>query len=194
MLVTCEVSGPGRLPAGCIQIPFELPLKPRPNRNLYETYHGVFVNISYSLRCDIKRSFLSKDLQKTQQFLVQYRPKPKEPKRPVPFNITPASLASGASGAPDFILKGCLDSTKCNLESPFTGHVILEHCAVPVRSLELQLVRVETCGCAEGYAKEGSLFCFIYHFNLCCLLQLQKYRTFKSAMEIFHTTLKFQFI
>lgn len=155
MLVTCEVSGPGRLPAGCTQVPFELPLKPRSNRSLYETYHGVFVNISYSLRCDVKRSFLSKDLQKTQQFLVQNQPKPKEPIRSVPFSITPATLSSGAAGAPDFLLKGVLDSTKCNIEEPFTGHVILERCSIPVRSLELQLVRVETCGCAEGYAKEG---------------------------------------
>jgi hypothetical protein len=32
----------------------------------------------------------------------------------------------------------------------------LEKCAVPVRSVELQLVRVETCGCAEGYAREAT--------------------------------------
>ena len=25
-----------------------------------------------------------------------------------------------------------------------------------IKSIELQLIRVETCGCAEGYAKEGS--------------------------------------
>lgn len=93
--ISCEVSGPGRLPAGCTQIPFEIPLKPKGNRTLYETYHGVFVNISYSLRCDIKRSFLSKDLQKSQQFLVQCRPKPREGYKPIPFNITPSSLATG---------------------------------------------------------------------------------------------------
>lgn len=158
--IACEVSGPGRLPAGCTQIPFEIPLKPKPNRTLYETYHGVFVNISYSLRCDIKRSFLSKDLQKSQQFLVQYRPKLKEPTKSVPFNITPSSLATGASGAPDFLLRGCLESTKCSLDSPFTGYLVLERCSVPVRSVELQLVRVETCGCAEGFAREGIVIVF----------------------------------
>lgn len=138
----------------------------------------------------MKRSFLSKDLQKTQQFLVQYRPKAKESNRPASFNITPASLASGASGAPDFLLKGCLDSTKCNLESPFTGHVILEHCSVPVRSLELQLVRVETCGCAEGYAKEGLLVVSADTNSLtgCYFLQLLKYRTFRLEMGTFHIT------
>ena len=42
------------------------------------------------------------------------------------------------------------------MNRPFTGHVILERCAAPVRSIELQLVRVETCGCAEGYAREAT--------------------------------------
>lgn len=33
--------------------------------------------------------------------------------------------------------------------------LIVEHCEVPIKSVELQLVRVETCGCAEGYARDG---------------------------------------
>lgn len=166
--ITCEVSGAGRLPAGCTQIPFEIPLRPKPNRTLYETYHGVFVNISYSLRCDIKRSFLSKDLQKSQQFLVQYKPSPKEPLKPVPFTITPSTLATGSSGAPDFLLRGRLDSTRCNIEKPFSGFLVLEKCSIPVRSVELQLVRVETCGCAEGFAKEGKTKSFIRFALLLC--------------------------
>lgn len=27
----------------------------------------------------------------------------------------------------------------------------------PIKSIELQLVRVETCGCLEGYAKDGKV-------------------------------------
>ncbi|XP_018578599.1 Down syndrome critical region protein 3 homolog [Anoplophora glabripennis] len=161
---TCEVKGSDRLPSGVTEIPFEIPLKPKSNRVLYETYHGVYVNISYGLRCDIKRSFLSKDLQKCQQFLVQYRPgynpSPeillKKSQTPVHFELTPAKLASGASGAPEFLLKGELDTVYCNITKPFKGKLILVRCAVPVRSIELQLVRVETCGCAEGYAREAT--------------------------------------
>jgi hypothetical protein len=33
--------------------------------------------------------------------------------------------------------------------------LIVEHCEIPIKSVELQLVRVETCGCAEGYARDG---------------------------------------
>jgi hypothetical protein len=32
--------------------------------------------------------------------------------------------------------------------------------------VELQLVRVETCGCAEGYARDGKQIC-VSLFNLC---------------------------
>lgn len=107
MQITCDVSGPGRLPSGITEIPFEIPIKAKPNRVLYETYHGVYVNIGYGLKCDIKRSFLSKDLQKQQQFLIQYRPgsgvSPQTPfsqaiQKPITFEINPASLTSGGSG------------------------------------------------------------------------------------------------
>ncbi|XP_064213486.1 vacuolar protein sorting-associated protein 26C isoform X3 [Tribolium castaneum] len=162
--VTCEVSGSGRLPAGATEIPFEVPLKPKPNRVLYETYHGVYINISYAIRCDVRRSFLSKDLQKSQQFLVQYwparNPGPpphiKDNRKPVQFKLSPTTLASGGAGAPDFLLKGQLNSICCSISRPLTGHLVLDRCAAPVRSIELQLVRVETCGCAEGYAREAT--------------------------------------
>ena len=33
--------------------------------------------------------------------------------------------------------------------------VVVESCDTQIKSIEIQLVRVETCGCAEGYAKDG---------------------------------------
>lgn len=35
---------------------------------------------------------------------------------------------------------------------------MVEQCDTQIKSIEIQLVRVETCGCAEGYAKDGQLF------------------------------------
>ncbi|XP_017775160.1 PREDICTED: Down syndrome critical region protein 3 homolog [Nicrophorus vespilloides] len=154
--VSCEVVSSGKLPSGTTEIPFELPLMPKQNRELYETYHGVFINISYSLKCDMKRSFLSKDLQKVQQFMVQYKQQKTELPRPVSFKISPQSLASGSSAAPDFLIRGKMDSTRCSVAKPLTGFLVLEKCAKPIRSVELQLVRVETCGCAEGYSRDAT--------------------------------------
>lgn len=45
---TLEISKPGKLPSGKTEIPFEFPLKAKGSRVLYETYHGVFVNIQVS--------------------------------------------------------------------------------------------------------------------------------------------------
>lgn len=56
---------------------------------------------------------------------------------------------------PKFKVKGKLDSSSCCITKPLTGHVIIEECVVPIKSVEIQLVRVETCGCAEGYARDG---------------------------------------
>lgn len=39
---------PGKLPSGKTEIPFEFPLHARGGRVLYETYHGMFVNIQVS--------------------------------------------------------------------------------------------------------------------------------------------------
>ena len=44
---TFELLKPGKFPAGKTEIPFEIPLKLKSNsgKQLYETYHGVFVNV-----------------------------------------------------------------------------------------------------------------------------------------------------
>ncbi|XP_006820615.1 vacuolar protein sorting-associated protein 26C-like, partial [Saccoglossus kowalevskii] len=88
-----EVSKPGRLSAGKTEIPFELPLKPKGNKVLYETYHGVFVNVQYTVKVEMKRSVLSKDLNKNCEFIVEYKnQQEKAVIKQVPFTITPDSL------------------------------------------------------------------------------------------------------
>lgn len=66
-----EVAGPGKIPSGKTEIPFEAVLKPLTNRTLYETYHGVYITVQYTLRCDLKRNFLNKDLFKEIEFFVE---------------------------------------------------------------------------------------------------------------------------
>nr|XP_037278696.1 vacuolar protein sorting-associated protein 26C-like isoform X1 [Rhipicephalus microplus] len=154
-----EIAKAGRLPAGRTEMPFELPLRPRSGRTLYETYHGVFINIQYLLRCEMKRSLLSKDVQKTLEFIVELQ-EGAEKATPVPvnINITPESLQNvrDHSRVPRFLIKGRIDSTCCCITKPFTGVISVESCDSAIRSIELQLVRVETCGCAEGYARDAT--------------------------------------
>ncbi|XP_042900290.1 vacuolar protein sorting-associated protein 26C isoform X2 [Parasteatoda tepidariorum] len=161
LLTNCvlEIAKPGKFPAGRTELPFEIPLKPRTNRTLYETYHGVFISIQYYLKCEMKRSLLNKDLQKVLEFIVEYKEQKADSKAvPVNFNITPESLQNVKyrKNMPNFVIKGRIDSTVCNIMQPFTGELCIEKCDATIRSVELQLVRVETCGCSEGYSRDAT--------------------------------------
>ncbi|XP_059542429.1 vacuolar protein sorting-associated protein 26C isoform X1 [Myotis daubentonii] len=156
---TIEMVKPGKFPSGKTEIPFEFPLHVKGNKVLYETYHGVFVNIQYTLRCDMKRSLLAKDLTKTCEFIVHSAPqKGKLTPSPVDFAITPETLQNVKERAllPKFLVRGHLNSTNCVITQPLTGELVVESSEAAVRSIELQLVRVETCGCAEGYARDAT--------------------------------------
>ncbi|XP_008273099.2 vacuolar protein sorting-associated protein 26C isoform X3 [Oryctolagus cuniculus] len=104
---TIEMVKPGKFPSGKTEIPFEFPLHVKGGKVLYETYHGVFVNIQRAL-------------------------------------------------LPKFLIRGHLNSTNCAITQPLTGELVVERSDAAVRSVELQLVRVETCGCAEGYARDAT--------------------------------------
>uniref|UniRef100_A0A8C6AT21 Vacuolar protein sorting-associated protein 26C n=1 Tax=Monodon monoceros TaxID=40151 RepID=A0A8C6AT21_MONMO len=156
---TIEMVKPGKFPSGRTEIPFEFPLHVKGNRVLYETYHGVFVNIQYTLRCDMRRSLLAKDLTKTCEFIVHSAPqKRKLTPSPVAFTVTPETLQNVKERAllPKFLIRGHLNSTNCVITQPLTGELVVESSEAAIKSIELQLVRVETCGCAEGYARDAT--------------------------------------
>jgi len=150
----------GDLPDGVTELPFEFLLEPLQGQQLYDTYHGVFVNIQYSLRCDMKRGILAKDAQKTLEFIIEVPSSKVQPGAPVSFTITPESLENvkktSRKHVPNFKLTGQLSTAVCTLEDPISGEVVLESSDAVIKSVELQLVRVETCGCADGYAKEAT--------------------------------------
>ncbi|KJE95159.1 down syndrome critical region protein 3 [Capsaspora owczarzaki ATCC 30864] len=146
-------------PNGVTEIPFEFPLKPKPGQSLYETYHGVFVNIQYNLKADMKRSMLNKDLSKTLEFLVENKPDTeKRTDVRVDFNISPDTLDNvrQKDRVSPFKISGSLNTATCSIVKPFLGQFVVESSTIDIKSIELQLLRVETCGCAEGYAKDAT--------------------------------------
>ncbi|CAK1542783.1 unnamed protein product [Leptosia nina] len=158
-----ELAPAGKIPVGVTEIPFELPLRGRPSSagsGLLETYHGVFVSVMYTLKCCMKRPYLNKPLNAGCQFFVQYKHQEPAPLKPVRCEITPASIfASGTAtraAMPNFQLYAEIDSTVCALDKPITGKIRVDDCSVPIKSIELQLVRVETCGSSEGYARDAT--------------------------------------
>ncbi|KAK7086293.1 Down syndrome critical region protein 3 [Halocaridina rubra] len=155
-----EISKSGKIPSGQTEIPFEMPLKAKGSKTLYETYHGVYVTVQYSLRCDIRRSLLAKDVTKAQEFIVEHKPDLTVtiPRKPVTFEIRPETLQNVRDRAriPHFIVRGHLDSDVFSLSKALTGELTVCECERGINSIELQLVRVETCGSAEINTKEAS--------------------------------------
>lgn len=159
-----EVAAAGKLPHGETQLPFEFQLPDSAKQRLYDTYHGVYVNILYLIKAEMERSVLNKNLKKTREFVVE-TPAPAEEKtqkqrKPLKFKVSPESLQNVRKGAqhkiPDFLFEGALGSTVCSLREPFTGHVTVRRCSLGIRSIELQLVRVETCDYLEGSSREAT--------------------------------------
>lgn len=98
---------------------------------------------------------LIKDLVELVEFMVEYDPKPiGAPQlvcQPIRFSIKPESLnAPRHDIIPNFKITGQLDSSVFHLMEPISGQFIIESCEANIRSVELQLVRVETCGLSPG--------------------------------------------
>jgi hypothetical protein len=72
---------------------------------------------------------------------------------------------------PDFLFEGKLSHTVCNVNKPFSGELTITRCAVEIKSIELQLVRVESC-CML-------LFCLC----LCLCLCLEPLRLLYSCLS-----------
>lgn len=156
-----EISKAGKFPANKTEIPFEIPLRTKSStKHLYETYHGVFINIQYFIRVEMKRSFLAKDVSKQIEINMITRPDSelaeKAIPKPIEFKITPDTLTNlkDKSKIPNFLITGQLESTVCCIQKPLNGHLVVNECSADIKSIEIQLVRVETCGCAEGYSKD----------------------------------------
>jgi len=159
--LAAEVAPPGKFPDGKTEIPFEFKLEPLAGQQLFETYHGVFVNVQYNLRVDCQRGMLSKNLQKQVEFIVEVKTEGSIPQQTeIPFTITPNALknvkANALKNIPNFTITGKLNTATCQLTRPFTGELSVEQSDAVIQSIELQLVRVETCGCADGFAKEAT--------------------------------------
>jgi vacuolar protein sorting-associated protein 26C len=160
--LTFEVAPAGKVPAGDTEFPFKFKLQPTATEPLYDTYHGVYINVQYVITCDMPRPMLAKNLKRAVEFVVEAAQERKQDVKPVPykFKITPTSLQNvrkkSTTSIPDFEFDGHLEATVACLTDPFKGEFTIRKCAVPIKSVELQLVRVETCSYMEGEAREAT--------------------------------------
>jgi hypothetical protein len=143
-----EMAAAGKLPVD-VALPFEFVLAALPGRALTDTYKGVYVSVRFAVVATLARSgFMAKPLEKEVEFVVEVPCAEPPPPAPVDFEIKPESLENVKKTAmgtiPKFSIKGKLKRTNCPLNAPFTGEITVAECAARIKSIELQLVRVET--------------------------------------------------
>ena len=71
MAFNIDVAPAGKLPEGQTELPFEFKMQPVKGQRLFETYHGVYVNIEYRIDCDMPRPRMQKNLRQTLEFMVE---------------------------------------------------------------------------------------------------------------------------
>jgi hypothetical protein len=143
-----EMAAAGKLPPD-VPLPFEFVLAPLPGRALTDTYKGVYVSVRFAVVATLTRSgFMAKPLEREVEFVVEVPCGEAPPPAPADFEIKPESLENvkktSVGAIPKFSIKGKLKRTNCPLNAAFTGEVTVAECAARIKSIELQLVRVET--------------------------------------------------
>ena len=163
--VDIDVSGASKLPAGSTSFPFEFFLKPLASSApppLFDTYHGVYVNIHYTATASMQpKGLMAKAVTRQKELLVEAVPSPAPSPTPsFAFRVSPDSLLNVKDASkrriPDFLFEGRLDSTNCNVAQALSGELTILRSAVDIKSIELQLVRVESCSYMEGEAREAT--------------------------------------
>lgn len=65
------VAPPGKVPLGISKFPFEFELQGNDQQPLFETYHGVYISVTYQIVVDCVRGMLKNNLHKTLEFIVE---------------------------------------------------------------------------------------------------------------------------
>jgi hypothetical protein len=185
MKANFTASAAGKFPDGTTEVPFEFTLKPVQGQELYESYHGLFVSIVYVMQVTCDRGVMKKSLSKDIEFLVEL-PGKGDTQDPTPqsFTITPESLEGVNSKTlatiPKFNITGKVHRTRCPINQPLTGEVVIEVAQAPIKAVELQLVRVETVNADGKTTKEATEIQTIQigDGNICRNLSVPMYMVF----------------
>eukprot|EP00850_Spirogloea_muscicola_P019376 SM000189S04093 [mRNA] locus=s189:146699:149210:+ [translate_table: standard] len=157
---TVELERPGSIPRGTSEIGFSFRLEQQPGESglpLLETYHGAYINIQYLLSVELPRGLLQKAIKATAEFIVEGKPGvQRPPSNSVNFALT-ADTQKHAIGsalrAGGFRISGAL-ATTCSLSEPLVGSLTVEQSALAIKSLEVQLLRIESVAAGGQMVKE----------------------------------------
>jgi hypothetical protein len=101
----------------------------------------------------------SKGQEASTEVVVEVPTHARLPPCPLDFVISPESLENVKKTAlqsiPGFHIRGRLDRTRCPLSEPFTGEVTIVSSSSRIRSIELQLVRLESLAAGGAASPSG---------------------------------------
>ena len=156
------ISPAGKFIDGEFEVPFSFTVAPIPSQVLFDTYRGIYISVVYTISVICDRGVLKKALKKEIEFIVEV-PSPttiKTDSSLLNFTISPNSLDNVQSEfmqtIPNFLITGKLHKTNCPINEPLTGEFTIDISVAPIRSVELQLVRVETVRLDQKEIQEAS--------------------------------------
>ncbi|XP_021852720.1 uncharacterized protein [Spinacia oleracea] len=161
-----EIRPSGKISSGTTEIPFSLTLKqPGESKSgkFYETFHGEDISIQYLLTVEVARGYLHKSLSATLEFIIESEKAellelPISPEL-VLFYITQDTqkhplLSELKSGG--FRVSGRIP-TQCSLSCALRGEMTVEASALPIQSIDIHLLRVESILVGDRIASEATL-------------------------------------
>ncbi|XP_021909324.1 Down syndrome critical region protein 3 homolog isoform X2 [Carica papaya] len=155
-----EVRPSGKIARGTTEIPFSIVLRQPQEDNserFYETFHGANITIQYFLTVEVMRGYIHKSLSSTVEFIIE-SDKADLLERPVSPEMVIFYITQDTQRHPLLPeLKSGKMSTQCSLLDPINGELTVESSAVPIRSIDIHLLRVESILVGEKIVSETSL-------------------------------------
>ena len=131
---------------------FGFKLESTTSNNLVDSYVGVDFSIVFKVNVTLKRKDQAKPIEASAKFDCRVPgggvdPATGRTNKPQDFSITPEALPADpkqAGKVPRFNFTGQIASVNCCFDEPFDGYLILKESEIKIKSIEIQLVRVET--------------------------------------------------
>ena len=94
-----DVNAGSKVPKGSTPFPFEFTLRPVSGQQLFDTYHGVYINIQYTLTASLTRGIMQRPATKQKEILVETQPTTPAPGDAATAGAAAAYAAAAASAA-----------------------------------------------------------------------------------------------
>jgi hypothetical protein len=142
---------------------FSLQVLPQEGQSLLETYTGVYISIQYEIKAVFNVSEAKNKISTPIPIKIMVHVPGlglidgmQRSHQAQSFTITPGSLAnpSKLSTLPEFRIEGELQSTIFELDREFNGWVVVVESSRPIKSIDLQLIRIESIFSGDTGFKE----------------------------------------